>query len=172
MVARIVLSIVKEETHVEDTVQDVFLLLHRNLAKFRGQSALKTWIYRITVNEALRAVKRAKRWVPLPEGDVEPLQVPSTIMVFNRGDSPERVMVEGERKELIRKGLDTLKPQHRVALTLYYLEDLNVQEIANVLEIPEGSVKSRLFYARESLKNALEPILGRFQAEKRGTHVM
>ena len=62
MVARLVFSIVKEESQVEDTVQDVFVLLFRNLAKFRGQSALKTWIYRITVNEALRHINRAKRW--------------------------------------------------------------------------------------------------------------
>lgn len=172
MVTRIVFSILKEESHVEDTVQEVFLLLHRNLSKFRGHSALKTWIYRITVNEALRTVSRAKRWVSLPEGDLEPSQIPSTIVVFNRGDSPERVMVEGERKDLIQRALETLKPRHRVALTLFYLEDLNVQEIAEVLEIPEGSVKSRLFYARESLKKALEPILGRFQTDERGTHVM
>lgn len=172
MVARIVFSIVKEETHVEDTVQDVFLLLHKNLSKFRGHSALKTWIYRITVNEALRTVNRAKRWVAMPEGEVEPSQIPSTIVVFNRGDSPERVMVEGERRELIQRALTNLKPQHRIALTLYYLEDLNVQEIAEVLEIPEGSVKSRLFYARESLKKVLDPILGRFHSQERGTHAL
>ena len=166
MVARLVFSIVKEETQVDDTVQDVFVLLFRNLGKFRGQSALKTWIYRITVNEALRHVNRAKRWTALPDGDVEPSQIPSTIVVFNQGSSPERVMIDGEQREIIEKGLSTLKPQHRVILTLYYLEDLNVQEISNVLDIPEGSVKSRLFYARESLRKALEPILGRIQPEK------
>ena len=172
MVARIVFSIVKEETRVEDTVQDVFLLLYRNLGKFRGQSALKTWIYRITVNEALRAVNRNKRWVALPEGDLEPSQVPSTIVVFNHGESPERVLVEGERRELIQRAMENLKQQHRVILTLYYLEDLSVQEIADVLEIPEGSVKSRLFYARDALKNALVPIMGRFETDERGTNVL
>jgi RNA polymerase sigma-70 factor (ECF subfamily) len=172
MVARLVFSILKDETQVEDSVQDVFLLLHRNLGKFRRQSALRTWIYRITVNEALRALNRAKRWVSMPEGDLEPNQIPSTIVVFNQGASPERVMVEGERRELIQRALETLKPQHRVVLTLYYLEDLNVQEISEVLDIPEGSVKSRLFYARESLKKALDPILGRINSEERGSHVL
>lgn len=173
MVSRLVFSIVKEESRVEDTVQDVFVLLFRNLSKFRGQSALKTWIYRITVNEALRQISRSKRWVQLPEGEVEPSQVPSAIVVFNHGTSPERVMIEGEQRELIQSGLRQLKPDHRVILTLYYLEDLSVHELSNVLEIPEGSVKSRLYYARESLKNALAPILGRMEiAEKRDSHVV
>ena len=173
MVARLVFSIVKEESRVDDTVQDVFVLLFRNLAKFRGQSALKTWIYRITVNEALRHINRSKRWVQMPEGDFEPSQLPSTIVVFNHGASPERVMIEGEQRELIQNGMSRLKPDHRIILTLYYLEDLSVQELSNVLEIPEGSVKSRLFYARESLKKALAPILGRMQTEEmRGSHVV
>lgn len=173
MVSRLVFSILKEESRVEDTVQDVFVLLFRNLSKFRGQSALKTWIYRITVNEALRQISRSKRWVQMPEGDVEPSQIPSTIVVFNHGTSPERVLIEGEQRELIQSGLRQLKPDHRVILTLYYLEDLSVQELSTVLEIPEGSVKSRLYYARESLKNALAPILGRMETdEMRDSHVV
>lgn len=173
MVSRLVFSILKEESRVEDTVQDVFVLLFRNLSKFRGKSALKTWIYRITVNEALRQISRSKRWVQMPEGDVEPSQIPSTIVVFNHGTSPERVLIEGEQRELIQSGLRQLKPDHRVILTLYYLEDLSVQELSTVLEIPEGSVKSRLYYARESLKNALAPILGRMETdEMRDSHVV
>ena len=173
MVSRLVFSIVKEESRVEDTVQDVFVLLFRNLSKFRGQSALKTWIYRITVNEALRQISRSKRWVQMPEGDVEPSQVPAAIVVFNHGTSPERVLIEGEQRELIQSGLRQLKADHRVILTLYYLEDLSVQELSKVLEIPEGSVKSRLYYARESLKNALAPILGRMDTEEtRDSHVV
>ncbi len=172
MVARLVFSVVKEESQVEDVVQDVFLLLHRNLAKFRGHSALKTWIYRITVNEALRNVTRSRRWVAMPEGDVDPSQLPSSIVVFNQGVSPERFMIDGERKAIIQEALGTLKSQHRIILNLYYLEDLSVQEIGEILEIPEGSVKSRLFYARESLRKALDPILGRIQPEMRGSHVL
>ena len=173
MVGRLVFSILKEESRVEDTVQDVFVLLFRNLSKFRGQSALKTWIYRIAVNEALRQINRSKRWVQMPEGDVEPAQIPSAIVVFNHGASPERVMIEGQQRELIQSGLSQLKQDHRVILTLYYLEDLSVQELSSVLEIPEGSVKSRLFYAREALKKALEPIIGQMETEaKRDSHVV
>lgn len=173
MVGRLVFSILKDDSRVDDTVQDVFVLLFRNLSKFRGQSALKTWIYRITVNEALRQINRSKRWVQMPEGDVEPSQIPSAIVVFKHGASPERVLIEGEQRDIIQRGLSQLKPDHRVILTLYYLEDLSVQDLSSVLEIPEGSVKSRLFYARESLKKALGPIIGQMQSEDTGeSHVV
>lgn len=172
MVSRLVFSIVKEETHVEDIVQEVFLLAYRNLPKFRGQSALKTWIYRITVNEALRSLNRSRRWVPLSGKENEPGAVPSTIVFFNQGDSPERVLIEGEQKILIQEALGSLKAPHRVILILFYLEDMDVKEIARILDIPEGSVKSRLFYARESLKKTLQPLLGKIHTNTGETHVM
>jgi RNA polymerase sigma-70 factor, ECF subfamily len=173
-VARLVYSIAKDDSLVDDIVQEVFLLVYRHLAKFRQHAAFKTWVYRITVNEALRQLGRMKRWQPLPEGDFEPSRLPSTLVVFENGDSPERVLIDGEQKRLVQHALDEIKPHHRMILVLYYLEDLSVQEIAQVLEIPEGSVKSRLFYARDSLRKVLDPILDRERtAEAReGHHVL
>jgi len=160
-VARLVYSIVKDEALTEDIVQDVFLLVYRNLPKFRGDAAFKTWVYRIAVNEAMRQMSKARRWSSLPQERAESLSLPPTILTFQEGDSPERVLIEGEQRHLIQEALDSLKANHRIILTLYYLEDLSVQEIAQVLDIPEGSVKSRLYYARDNLKKALEPLLGR-----------
>jgi RNA polymerase sigma-70 factor (ECF subfamily) len=174
-VARLVYSIAKDETLVDDIVQEVFLLVYRHLAKFRHNAAFKTWVYRITVNESLRQVGRLKRWQPLPEGEVEPSRLPSALVVFDNGDTPERVLIDGEQKRLVQRALDEIKPHHRTILVLYYLEDFSVQEIAEVLEIPEGSVKSRLFYARDSLRKALDPILERAAAadvKAEGYHVL
>lgn len=173
-VARLVYSIAKDESIVDDIVQEVFLLVYRHLHKFRQHAAFKTWIYRITVNEALRQIGRLKRWQPLPEGEIEPAKLPSALVVFENGESPERVLIEGEQKRLVQRALDEIKPNHRIILVLYYLEDLSVQEIAEVLEIPEGSVKSRLFYARDSLRKVLDPILERQPAseEREGIHVL
>jgi RNA polymerase sigma-70 factor, ECF subfamily len=173
-VARLVYSIAKDDTLVDDIVQEVFLLVYRHLAKFRQHAAFKTWVYRITVNEALRQIGRLKRWQPLPEGDFEPSRLPSAVVLFENGDSPERVLIDGEQSRLVHRALDAIKPHHRMILVLYYLEDLSVQEIAQVLEIPEGSVKSRLFYARDSLRKVLDPILDREgQDEAReGHHVL
>ena len=174
VVARLVYSIAKDQTLVDDVVQEVFLLVYRNLPKFRGHAAFKTWVYRITVNESLRQLGRNKRWQPLPEGEVEPTLMPSSLVVFESGDSPERVLINGDQKRHVQRALETLKAPHRTILVLYYLEDLSVQEIADVLEIPEGSVKSRLYYARDSLRKALDPILRRAQAVdmKEASHVL
>lgn len=164
MVSRLSYSIVRNATLVDDVVQDVFILVHRHLAKFRWDSAFKTWLYRVTVNEALRHLERSQRWVPLPEGD-EPVNAASALVAYSVGDSPERMLIEGEQRALVQRALGALRAHHRVILNLYYLEEMSVQEVAQVLDIPEGSVKSRLFYARDALKNALHPVLGGAGAE-------
>lgn len=164
-VAKLVYSIVKDETLVEDVVQDVFLLIHRYLPKFRAESSFKTWVYRITVNEAVRQANRAKRWTTLADQDIEDVAPPAALMVYSPGPSPERVLLEGEQHKIIQESLASLKPQHRAILSLYYLEEMPIQEIAKILDIPEGSVKSRLFYARDSLKKTLEPIMGQSAGE-------
>ena len=171
-IAKLVFSIVKDETLVEDIVQDVFLLIHRYLPKFRAESSFKTWVYRITVNEAVRQANRARRWVVLADQEIEDVVPPPALMVFSQGPSPERVLLDGERHRLITDALAALKPHHRAILSLYYLEELPIQEIAKILDIPEGSVKSRLFYARESLKKLLEPVMGpqAGEEESRATH--
>jgi RNA polymerase sigma-70 factor (ECF subfamily) len=169
---RLTLSIVKREALVPDIVQEVFLLIYRHLPKFQFKSAFKTWIYRITVNEAMRQLTKSKRWQPIPDGEPDAINALSTLVVYENGVTPEREMITGEQKELVHKALDTLKSNHRIILTLYYLEDMSVQEIADVLDIPDGSVKSRLYYARESLRKALEPIVSRVPEGMGGLHVL
>ena len=158
MVSRLVASVVRNDALVQDVVQEVFLLAYRHLGKFRQDAAFKTWIYRIAVNEAIRHLGRAQRWQPLPEAPYEPDRGASTLVNFEGGGSPERVFIDGEMRAAVHRGLDELKPAQRAILNLYYLEEMSVQDIAAVLEIPEGSVKSRLFYAREALKQVLEPV--------------
>ena len=164
-VAKLVYSIVKDETLVEDVVQDVFLLIHRYLPKFRAESSFKTWVYRITVNEAVRQANRAKRWMTLADQEIEDVAPPTALMMFSSGPSPERVLLEGEQHRQVQEGLAALKPHHRAILSLYYLEELPIQDIAKILEIPEGSVKSRLFYARDGLKKVMEPVMGHTAGE-------
>jgi RNA polymerase sigma-70 factor (ECF subfamily) len=159
MVSRLSFSIVRNAALADDVVQDVFILVHRHLPKFRWDSAFKTWLYRVTVNEALRHLDRTRRWTQLPD-DGPPVNPASALVAYNVGDSPERMLMESEQQALVQRALGSLRAPHRVILNLYYLEEMSVQEVAKVLEIPEGSVKSRLFYARDALKNALQPVLG------------
>ena len=172
LVHRLVYSIVRDETLAQDVSQDVFLLVYRHLHKFRQDSAFKTWVYRIAVNEAIRHLGRLKRWQPLPEGEVDAYTATTTLVVSSIGESPERILIEGERKAHIGAAIEAMKAHHRLILNLFYLEELPVQEIARILEIPEGSVKSRLFYARDALKKVLEPIFHPDVAEPRVRHVV
>lgn len=172
VVHRLVYSIVRDETLVQDVVQEVFLLVYRHLHKFRQDSAFKTWVYRIAVNEAIRHLSRLKRWQPLPEGDIDAYAGTTTLVFSSIGESPERILIEGERKAHIAAAIEAMKAHHRLILNLFYLEELPVQEIARILDIPEGSVKSRLFYARDALKKVLEPILHPDIAEVRVRHVV
>ena len=172
-VARLVYSVIRTPDLVEDTVQEVFLLVYRNLHKFRQQSAFKTWLYRITVNESLRQISRAQRWQPLPEQEAEPEGTHDTLVSYPGVESPERMLLQGERKALVQEGLGQLNPNQKLILSLYYMEDLSIQEISEVLSIPEGSVKSRLFYARENLKKLLDPVLGEHNhPDRKETHVL
>lgn len=168
-VSRLVLSIVKSESLVDDIVQEVFLLVYRYLPKFRADSSFRTWIYRITVNESIRQLNRSRRWVTMEPQEMEEGPAPPAMVVMQEGPSPERILLEGEQRAIVHRALATLKPHHRVILTLYYLEELTVQEISQVLEIPEGSVKSRLYYARDNLKRVLEP-LARDGAQRADKH--
>ena len=173
MVGRLSYSIVKEESAVDDIVQETFLLAYRHLENFRGQAAFKTWIYRIAVNEAIRHKNKGKRWQPLPENESEYSQLPSTLVAMEGGNNPERILIDGQQKTLVHRALAQLKEHHRLILVLYYLEDQSVHEISVILQIPEGSVKSRLYYAREGLKQVLGPILyGKGQQTSENAHAL
>lgn len=173
MVGRLSYSIVKNESTVDDIVQDVFLLAYRHLENFRGQSTFKTWIYRIAVNESIRHKNKGKRWQPLPENESEFSQIPSTLVAMDNGANPERLLIDGQQKAMVQRALAQLKENHRLILVLYYLEDQSVLEISVILQIPEGSVKSRLYYAREGLKKVLGPILyGQGQQSQENVHAL
>ncbi len=157
-VGRLCFSIMKNDSGVADVVQDVFLSVFRGLAKFRGDASFKTWIYKITVHETMRYLKKNKRWRRLLDENGPTLDASEfTIVVFDDKASPERLVLDSQKKALIQKAMNQLSENHRVVLHLHYQEDLSVQEIAEILDIPIGSVKSRLHYARLHLKELLAP---------------
>ena len=140
-----------------DVTQDVFLKVFRNISHFRGQSTLKTWIYRIAVNEA----HNRRRWfgrhrrpeVGLENGDdsgrsyVDSLSDPAR--------SPFDLVLNEERHAAIERALEGLNPVFRSAVVLRDIEDLSYEEIADVLEVSLGTVKSRILRGREALRHSL-----------------
>lgn len=160
VIARVCYSILRNESMVPDVVQEVFLCAFRGLKKFRGDSSFKTWLYRIAVNETFRYIKKQKRWhSSLEDENLSDDNMPEwTIVFLEKGNSPEKIVLNKQEKALIKNGIDKLGERHRIVLHLHYQEDLSVDEIAEILNIPTGSVKSRLHYARLKLKDYLTPI--------------
>jgi RNA polymerase sigma-70 factor (ECF subfamily) len=144
-------------SEASDVVQEVFLKVFRNIGHFRGHSALKTWIYRITVNEA----HNAKRWffrhrrreVELDSDPQESRNWKETIR--EGGRSPFDVAFDNERAGMIEAALEKINPSFREAVVLRDIADLSYEEIADVLGVSLGTVKSRILRGREALRGEL-----------------
>lgn len=151
------LRLLNDEGEASDVVQEVFLKVFRNIATFRGQSSLKTWIYRITVNEAHNArrwfFRHRRREVEL---DNEPNETRSwTETIPDSSRSPFDVVFDHEQALLIQTALERINPVFRAAVVLRDIADLSYEEIAEVLGVSLGTVKSRILRGREALREQL-----------------
>jgi RNA polymerase sigma-70 factor (ECF subfamily) len=146
-----------------DIVQEVFLKVFRNIGSFRGNSSLKTWIYRIAVNEAYNH----RRWFSRHQRQEIALQTdeggPSCAdTLADPGRTPFDQAADHETRALIEAALDKLNPKFRTVVVLRDIEDLTYDEIAAVLDVSLGTVKSRILRGREALRKILE---GRLEHE-------
>jgi len=147
-VYRTATAITHDEGMAEDILQEVFLRINRYADSFDQTQPFEPWLYRITVNLSYSWTNRAKRWVTSFQDVIERLRAPS------RRD-PERVAESREECAILRRAIDALPESHRVVVVLYYLEGLSVSEVGYAVGVPEGTVKSRLYYAREKLRQAI-----------------
>ncbi len=139
-----------------DVVQEVFLKVFRNISAFRCQSSLKTWIYRIAVNEAhnhRRWFSRHRRQEVGLEREDRDQGYQDTLP--DPGRSPFELAANHEAQALVESALEGLNPTFRTAVVLRDIEDLSYDEIAEVLQVHLGTVKSRILRGREALRNAL-----------------
>lgn len=151
------LRLLNDPAEAADVVQEVFLKVFRNVGTFRGQSTLKTWIYRITVNEAHNArrwfFRHRRREVELDNGPDETRNWKEIIPDRNR--SPFDIALESEQHSLIEAALDRINPIFREAVVLRDITDLSYEEIAEILGVSLGTVKSRILRGREALREEL-----------------
>ena len=145
-----------------DVVQEVFLKVFRNVGHFRRQSSLKTWIYRITVNEAHNQRRWFFRHRSREVGLDEETDEGCSRTVADTGRSPFDYAFDREKHELIENALARINPLFREVVVLRDIEDLSYEEIAEVLQISLGTVKSRIMRGREALR---EELTGRLEAE-------
>ena len=157
-IARHVARYVRNSGDVEDVVQETFIRAYRGLASFRGDSAFYSWLYRIATNTALSHLKRQSNDVLL--GDDAPDE---RAEAFEPGvsdrDNPERALIAKQVADVVQRALGKLQPELAEALMLYEVEGKQYAEIAGMLDIPIGTVRTRIFRAREFIAKRLEPVL-------------
>jgi RNA polymerase sigma-70 factor, ECF subfamily len=131
---------------VDDIAQDVLITIYKNLKSFRFQSQFSTWLYRITVNKCkdhLRKVKIRSIFIPIKDGEEDPVYIPS--------------MEHKDISEIVNQAISKLPEKLRLSLLLKDIEGLSYQEIAETVNCEIGTVKSRIFRAREGLRELLKP---------------
>jgi RNA polymerase sigma-70 factor (ECF subfamily) len=141
-VYRWVVRIVRDEALAEDLLSEVFLDVWRQAAKFESRASVSTWLLAIARYKALSAQRR-RADVDLDEEVVATIADPA--------DDPERVLQKKDQGELIRRALAKLSPEHSEIIDLVYYHGKSVKEVAEVVDIPEATVKTRMFYARKKL---------------------
>ncbi len=140
--------ILGERTAAEDITQEVFIRVVQKMHSFNGRSSFSTWIYRISVNQSLNALKKHRSREFMQSGDFDE----NTLAKDPDTNSPERILAAKEKKEDIQNLLQRLKPDHRTVLVLKEIEGLGYSEIADVLKVPIGTVMSRLSRGRQEFK--------------------
>jgi RNA polymerase sigma-70 factor (ECF subfamily) len=147
-VYRTALAITRDEKAAEDILQEAFLRVYTYAHSIDEAMPLGPWLYRVTVNLSYSWTRQVKRWLQSLQDVVDRWTVPVQW-------HPETLTEEQEWRQILLQAIDALPPRHRVVVILHYLEELSLKEIAYVLDVPEGTVKSRLHYARENLKRAI-----------------
>lgn len=145
---------VTRDVHVaEEVLQDTFFRLYRYADRINGDLPLAPWLYRVTINLCYNRLKGIRAWTDSFHELAERLFAPYH-------QSPERTAEQNELQMLLQEALAEMDPKHRAVLVLRYLHDYGINDIAEILGIPEGTVKSRLFHARKLLKQRLEQSYG------------
>ena len=156
-VYNLVCRLLNDPSDAADIVQEVFLKIFRNIGSFRHNSSLKTWIYRIAVNEAYNH----RRWFSRHHRQEVALAREDGLLTYadsvaDPAPNPFDQAAGHETRALVEKALEKLNPKFRAAVVLRDIEDLSYEEIAAVLEISLGTVKSRILRGREALRKVLE----------------
>ncbi len=147
-VYRTALAIVREQAVAEDILQDCFLKVYAHAHRIDTSRPLAPWLYRVTVNLSYTWISRGKN-------RRTPLDNVMDRLISPMKQAPDQLTEQIELRQNVRKAIGDLSIDQRVVVVLYYLNGLNLQDIAEILDLPVGTIKSRLYYARENLRGKL-----------------
>jgi len=158
-IGHLVSRYVRDMHEAQDVTQEAFIKAYRGLKNFRGDSAFYTWLYRIAINTAKNHLVTMSRKISDTGIDVVDAEQFESGQALREIASPEREMLTNEIADVVRSSIDALPEDLRTAITLREFEGMSYEEIAEAMECPIGTVRSRIFRAREAIDNNLEPLL-------------
>ncbi len=160
---RLVLRFVRDPALAEDVAQETFLRAYRAIGQFRGDSQFYTWLYRIAVNTAKKAISDDMRDPTVSEGDAvdDGEETFSATELLTNSETPESLLVSKEIARTVNAAMEALPEDLRTAITLREIEGLSYEDIAEVMRCPIGTVRSRIFRAREAIAERLRPVIER-----------
>lgn len=170
-IERLIARMVRDVDLVEDIAQETFIRAYRALPNFRGESAFYTWLYRIAVNTAKKAMIGLKRDPVLTESAMASVndEEEGSSRVENElsdGETPESVLASRQIAQTVNAAIESLSEDLRQAITLREIEGLSYEEISEMMNCPIGTVRSRIFRAREAIATRLRPLLDTRQGER------
>ena len=146
---------------VPDVVQESFIKAYRALESFRGDSAFYTWLYRIAVNTAKNYLVAQGRRPPSSDVDANEAENFESGGALKEISNPENLMLSEELRQIVFRTIEALPEDLRMAITLRELDGLSYEEIATIMDCPVGTVRSRIFRAREAIDNKVQPLIQR-----------
>ncbi|MBE9516614.1 MAG: RNA polymerase sigma factor RpoE [Proteobacteria bacterium] len=158
-VAKLVNRFVHNHAETEDVVQETFIKAYRAVGNFRGDSQFYTWLYRIAVNTAKNHLVTNSRRPPASDLDAEEAETMSVGSRMSDIATPERSLLANEIAQTVRRVIEALPEDLRTAITLREFEGLSYDDIANAMGCPVGTVRSRIFRAREAIDEQLKPLM-------------
>ncbi len=150
---------VKDPSEAQDVAQEAFIKAYRALGNFRGDSAFYTWLYRIAINTAKNYLVSRSRRSSDYQVDIQDAEAIENAPQLQGMETPERLLLNQEIIDTIKTAIDKLPEEMRTAIMLREFDGMSYEEIAEAMDCPVGTVRSRIFRAREAIDNKLNPLL-------------
>ena len=159
-IANLISRFIRDQDEVLDVTQEAFIKAYRALPNFRGDSQFYTWLYRVAINTAKNHLATLSRRPPQGDIEAEIAEQMDMGIRLKEQETPERLAEEADLKAVILEAVDQLPEELKTALTLREIDGLSYDEIAEAMDCPIGTVRSRIFRAREAVDKAIKPLMG------------